>query len=585
MPDAKRLTIRPAGEGSASAEDGSQAVSDPSMPIDPDGEGDTLFRGEQDRPLVTIENSDPLRRRGVRPQGWLLRWLRGLGHQPSPEQLAVMEEQRRRRLLEKVLAADAKTWEGYMINALERLGIAYVQRKDGEVSKKFRVSFDYIATEPDAIHYHVNMQRLPPGVSSDSLVSEETIRNLTMSVSRRVTCRWTAESGIWYTIERASGRAGIRNHVKYQDLMDAMPASANSMTIPIGMTHNSRMIYSSISDWPHALVAGTTGAGKSNFEHVAICSLIQRNTPSQVQLILIDLKGGLEFTRYVGVPHLRVVMDNDIAPEGIVTERDKVQPLLGWLRGFGEARMRQLLAAKASNIGEYNAHKRTNRLPFICVFIDEWADVRLSKIGKEAEEELVNLVQRMRAVGIHFVVATQIPKSEVITGLIKGNLPCRFAFSVPNMHASMAIMDSGDAAGLEPVGRCIMQHRGETEIQTPYIAREMIQAVIDQAITGRKSDVAGHDVTPREIMEWALAENNGWLTARALRQRYSQRGITDAELMAWLKDWTWAEENQKEFVIGSSSYRVVMDRASNGKDARRLVAIENTEGQNDRISE
>lgn len=581
MPDANRLTVRPAGEGSAEPTDGQLLVSDPNAPIDPTGDGDAIFRGEQDKPLVTIDNRDPLRRRGVRPAGWLRRWLRGLRRTPTPEQQAQMDEEKRRRLLEKVLEADAKVWSGYMISCLERLGIAYIQRKEGEVTKRFRVSWDYIATEPDAIHYHVNMRKLPPGVSTDDLVSEETIRNLTMAVSRRVTCRWTSEAGIWYTVERASGRAGIRGHVKYNEMMDAMPASANSLTVPIGMTHNSRMVYSAISDWPHGLVAGATGAGKTNFEHVLICSLIQRNTPQQVQLILIDLKGGLEFTRYAGVPHLRVVPEEDIAPEGIVTEREKVQPLLGWLRKYGEQRMAMLLAKKARNIGEYNAHKTINRLPFVVVVIDEWADVRLSKVGREAEDELVNLVQRMRAVGIHFIVATQIPKSEVITGLIKGNLPCRFAFSVPNNHASMAIIDSSEAAGLEPTGRCIMQHRGETEIQTPYISSEMIQEIIDAATTGRQVNQAGHDVTPREVMEWALAENNGWLTKRAVMQRYMPRGMTQDEIDNWLKDWTWAESNQKEFVIGSSSYRVQMVTGApgNGKAARRLVAVENTETQ------
>jgi hypothetical protein len=180
----------------------------------------------------------------------------------------------------------------------------------------------------------------------------------------------------------------------------------------------------------------------------------------------------------------------------------------------------------------------------------------------------------MRAVGIHVILSTQIPKSEVLTGLVKGNLPCRFAFSVPNIHASMAIMDTGDAAGLEPTGRCIMQNRGEQEIQTPYISREIIQTTIEDIKNGTKTELTGHDVTPREIWEWSLTENDGWLNVRALLQRYGPRGITQAELRGWLIEWTYdAEKNPKEFVIGSSSYRV-MDLG--GPKGRRLIAVEET---------
>jgi hypothetical protein len=582
----KRFWFRSVGEGHAQATDGQQGSASQRSPQDSSPAGETMLMGDNDRPMIAMENDDPMRRRaknggkkGFMVLVWeeLLLQIRYLTRKLSPEESAEMAEKRRRRELTKTLTDEARTWEGWLIGALDRLGMKHKIIRDGKVIRTQHVSFNYIAMEPDSIAYHVNTARLPDEVSVDRLKEEEVINNLAMSAGRRITCRWTVESGIWYIIERASGRAGIRNHVQISEMWDAMPASANALTIPVGITHNARMIYTSIADMPHALIAGTTGSGKSNFEHVGINTLIRRNTPDRVRLVLIDLKGGLEFQRYVGVPHLLhitcddpdktgIPCDSDIAPDGIVTERDRVPDLLAWLRAYGEKRMKQLRAAECSNIGEYNAHKQKGRLPFIVIWVDEWADVRLGKGGQDAENELVNLVQRMRAVGMYFILATQIPKSEVITGLIKGNLPCRFAFSVPNIHASQTIIDTGDAAGLEPTGRCIMQHRGEIQIQTPYISKELIKQTIAGARTGVYTQVSSHDVTPNEVMNWALTENNGWLSWRTLWAQFQQRGIPQEELESWIKSW-----EGKEFLIDTSTYRV---NPGQGNRGRRLVAVD-----------
>lgn len=578
--------------GTATGTDGSAFVKPQRIPIDPDATGNSYGGADSDSPLIAVDNDDPLRRRGVhgRKSGIVVRLFRRITHKITPEEQALLTEQKKRKLLQQVLEKDARTWERAMVNCLTRLGYEHTTKKNGEIVKRSKVRFDYIATEPDAIHYHVDLVHLPDGVSTDYIKTDEVASNLGFAVQRRVTCRWTIESGIWYTVERASGRAGIRNHVMISEMWEAMPASANALTIPIGVTHNSRFIYQSIGDMPHAMVAGTTGAGKSNFIHAGINTLIRRNSPTQVQMILIDLKGGLEFSRYVGVPHLLQVVqggdknpEDSIAPDGIVTERDKVQPLLAWLRVYGEKRMKMLLDSNASNIGEYNARRKTKRMPFLVVWIDEWADVRLSKGGKEAEDELVNLVQRMRAVGIHFILATQIPKSEVITGLIKGNLPCRFAFSVPNLHASMAIIDSSDAVGLEPTGRCIMQYRGNMQLQTPYISKETVQQTIQGAASGQYGEEAKtHDVTPREIMEWSIAENNGWLQYKVLFAKYRDRGISRAELTGWLQDW---EDNV--FTVGTSNYQVVQVEGTPGNNrvGRRLISVDEPEQATDPLVE
>jgi hypothetical protein len=171
----------------------------------------------------------------------------------------------------------------------------------------------------------------------------------------------------------------------------------------------------------------------------------------------------------------------------------------------------------------------------------------------------------MRAVGIHFVLSTQIPKSEVLTGLIKGNMPCRIGFSVPNIHASMAILDNASAAGLSPVGRCIFQFRGEYQVQTPFISKSFIAQTIKGSIDGNYGEASKHDLTPAEVMEWALDNNNGWLQFHVLYNRYKTRGISQEELSDWLQSW----EGQ-EFPIKAGSYVVEPGAGTRG---RRLIAL------------
>lgn len=525
---------------------------------------------ELDNLLTPVENMDPYRRRAVQPRYLppALRVIRKffrvyVQRQLTAEEAALRNEQQRRKAMETTLAADARTTAQWIVSRLDTLGICYVRRsQDGDIRKKRSVRIAAVDCEPDALHFHIDMRSLPWGVSVGQLISKETVDNLSMAVGRAVTVRWTPESGIVYTVERGSGRMGIRTHIKYADMLETMPASADSLSVPVGETNNRRPVYASIANMPHMLIAGTTGAGKTNFLHVIINTLVRRNKPDRLQMVLIDLKGGLAFRRYEGMPHLHKIVN--ICETGIIEKRERVFELFTWLVTEGERRMRIIGDTSAEDIGQYNAHRKRNRLPYLLVIIDEWADMMYGQGKSEAETQLVNIVQRMRAVGIHVILATQVPKSEVITGLIKGNMPCRVAFSVPNLHASMAILDSRAATGLNVVGRCVMQFRDEQVIQTPYISQEIITATLRGAVTGEYGEVAAtHDVSEREIREWAIEKNNGFLSISVLYAHYRERGLTRAELAAWIDSW----EGQ-EFQIGAAVY--IVEPAS-GTRGRRLV--------------
>lgn len=525
----------------------------------------------QSGPVHMMENDDPLRRRIFNPgrHSWIkkfIRWVDSLINKQkyiTPEERAAIKENEARKLLEKVLLQESRYVESRIQNGLAGLGLCHRGKND----KITKVRFDLVKAEPNAIWLRVNTRRLPMGVSCDALVTQEAIDHLGYVCGHAVTARTDFENGIWYVVERASGRMGIPNHVKITDMWESMPASQDALAIPMGLTNNRRPIYISLNEMVHCLVAGTTGSGKSNMLNLMINTIIRRNRPDRVQIGLIDLKGGLEFNRYRNIPHLMKLPG--IAPDGIVNEREQVESYLQYIVNEGERRMRLLDGAGCSNIATYNVGRRKHALSMIVVFIDEWGDVRMAGKPAEIEKKLVNVVQRMRAVGIHIILATQIPKSEVIGTLVVGNMPCKIAFGMPNITASKTVLGNGHAFGISPVGRCIIQMTGERECQTPFIPQSVMEETIRGAATGEYGAVlTSHDVSAEEIFAWAINENNGWCSVRDVFEQFSNaRGITRVEIEEILKE---AEESEA-LIVGNSTYRMTPHAGNRG---RRLVALD-----------
>ncbi len=526
--------------------------------------------------IIPLENMDPMRRRIANSRRRpfivklvikLVKWIAGkVKPDPTPEEKAELEERKRRKALEKLLTREAKDCLVRLRNCLTRKGICYITRRsDGTSKRVIQVKFDLVLMEPNALYFRVNRHRLPFGVSYKQLTDEETCTDLSIAVGHKVTASWNEIAGVWYVVERATGIMGIPAHVNLNDMWTAIPASKDFLTIPVGYTNNSKPVYMSLDDMVHMLIAGTTGGGKSNFLNVVLCTLIRRNRPDKLKLLLVDLKGGLEFNYYEGIPHL--VKDVPEAPGGIVYKRENVGPLLEWVIREGERRMGVLLHAGAKNIGEYNARRRKGIMPHMVVVIDEWADVKLGHGGKETETMLANSVQRMRAVGIHVIVCTQVPQREVLGTLIKANLPAKFAFSCADYQASMSILNNANATNLQPKGRCVVKFQSEITVQTPFIPKPIILQTIRGAITGSYEAVLGsHDVTEQEAMEWALENNNGWLSTDHLYAQFKSRGLTSQELRSWLQSW-----EGEVYLINSTLYTVIPGAGNRG---RRLVVYE-----------
>jgi len=187
-----------------------------------------------------------------------------------------------------------------------------------------------------------------------------------------------------------------------------------------------------LKDMPHLLIAGQTGSGKSVGMNGFLISLLLRNSPAELRMIMVDPKR-VELGVYNGIPHL-------LAP--VINHPDKALNALKWCVAEMIRRYDLLTEARTRNLAEYNAKaSKEEKMPAIVIVIDELADLMMSGNKKEVENAIARIAQMARAVGMHLIVATQRPSVDVITGLIKANIPSRIAFTVASQVDSRTILD------------------------------------------------------------------------------------------------------------------------------------------------
>ena len=256
-------------------------------------------------------------------------------------------------------------------------------------------------------------------------------------------------------------------------------AKPTSLTFAMGKDVANRKVYGDICKMTHLLVAGSSGAGKSVFLGSLIISLIVKYSPDELRLILIDPKK-TEFVLYNNLPHLMI--------NEIITDVRKAIQSLNW--AIGEMNRRYSLFEKKSlsgtyvvNIDEYNANlgEGEDKLPKIVIIVDELADLMLAA-KKDMEDRIQNLTQKARAAGIHLILATQRPSADVITGVIKGNLSTRIAFTVASDVDSRVILDQTGAQKLLGYGDLLYTMAGintPVRVQSPFISSADSQKVVD----------------------------------------------------------------------------------------------------------
>lgn len=261
-------------------------------------------------------------------------------------------------------------------------------------------------------------------------------------------------------------------------LHSGLVADPRPLMLAIGKDVAGENVAADLASMPHLLIAGSTGTGKSVCINSLIMSILMRATPAEVRLILIDPKR-IELNLYNGVPHLYVP---------VVTEAKEAASALHWAVGEMENRLKKLQKVGARNISQYNAAIRDGKgaegeteLPYLVIIIDELADLMMIA-AKEVEDAICRIAQLARAAGIHLIVATQRPSTDIITGLIKANITNRIAFAVSSGIDSRVILDQPGAEKLIGLGDMLFStpawpkpHR----IQGAYVSEEEINAVVE----------------------------------------------------------------------------------------------------------
>ncbi len=218
---------------------------------------------------------------------------------------------------------------------------------------------------------------------------------------------------------------------------EVMKKSSSKLAVALGLDVSGKPIIAEVGKMPHVLIAGQTGSGKSVCINTFMCSLLFRASPAELKLILVDPKR-VELTGYNGIPHL-------LSP--VITDPKEVVSALRWLQGEMDRRYKLFSQSGVRNIESYNDMSGFQAMPYIVLFIDELADIMLFS-PVEVEDAITRIAQMSRATGIHMVLSTQRPSVDVITGLIKANIPCRIAFAVSSQIDSRVILDTQGAEKL-----------------------------------------------------------------------------------------------------------------------------------------
>lgn len=284
----------------------------------------------------------------------------------------------------------------------------------------------------------------------------------------------------------------VNSAVSFREILSKLPEPSDKSILAVGLGKDimGSVKWAEINATPHLLIAGATGSGKSVCINCIIASILMRTRPDEVKLVMVDPKK-VELSMYNGVPHL-------LTP--VVTDPKKASVALKNIVREMEKRYQIFEDTKCKNISSYNKMCETNtdydKMPYIVFIIDELADLMLVA-AKDVEDSIMRITQMARAAGIHLIVATQRPSTDVITGVVKANIPSRISFAVSSSIDSRTILDQTGAEKLLGKGDMLFKPMGENvpiRIQGAYVSDEELEKIVAFTISQQKANY-DHSIT------------------------------------------------------------------------------------------
>lgn len=326
--------------------------------------------------------------------------------------------------------------------------------------------------------------------------------------------------------------------VSLRSVLEASPSNKadEKLVVGLGRDISGEAKLTKLNKMPHLLVAGSTGSGKSVCINSIIISILMRAKPHEVKMMMIDPKM-VELSVYNGIPHL-------LAP--VVTDARKASEALKKVVSEMERRYDLFAHTGTRNIESYNKYidrfneendEKHPHLPFIVVIVDELADLMLVAAG-DVEDSIMRLAQMARAAGIHLIIATQRPSVNVITGVIKANIPSRIAFAVSSQIDSRTILDTGGAERLLGRGDMLFLPSGEskpTRVQGAFVSDEEVQEIVAYVISQQKAQYQDDMIPTDEDIEAEVAEDTDELYDEAVRLVVEQNNASVSFLQRKLK--------------------------------------------------
>lgn len=541
-------------------------------PDDPELQSQMALLLEQLKPIKEQWDTVKLKAHQISP---ILQQHQKLCHLLKDHSIAVAREKAESRL-RKAMEKEAAIYEQIIIDKWTALGFCHRYTEKNK-QKTHKVSFSQISITLDAIYFKINASfktafgnwktEIPQTVRvKEDLLDPSTLDELSIACQRQVTAVWSPD-GAWVIVHRLDSVDGLLNYVKFDDVMERYPAQhAHRMPICVGVGANRQVQWVNLAQYPHWLIGGFTNSGKSNMVNVGICTLITKHHPRDLRLVLIDLKGGLEFSYYRDIPHLHGEIVDSI--EGVANALSEMESLM-------KERFKQFRGI-AKTLSEYHIRRPNEHMPRVLVVFDEVASIiGHGDLTKQIIASLRELTRMGRAVGIHIWLCTQRPDTQAIDGSIKANLAVRISGRMTTSADSVTILGTGAAKDLAAIpGRMVMQLGPDPiQIQSPYIDQDDIENSLKRAklysappsLEIPESSKIVHQVwTVERVIELSLRHLGGKITWKDVYQAADDLSQSQARKLV---ESVW---NMGEVEFEGKKYRVQKGRSN----LRTLVQIE-----------